>query len=157
MEIKLRHAVREDLPEVLSCIKELALYERAPQEVTVTLEELERDGFGAQPLFEIILATSDDGIAGLAFYYHSYSTWKGRCIYLEDIIVREPLRGQGIGKVLFNAVVKRCKEVGAKRMAWQVLDWNEPAINFYKKYNAVLDSTWVNGKLTHEQILAFEE
>lgn len=156
MEIKLRPASREDLPEVLSLIKELALYEKAPREVTVTLEDLEKDGFGSQPLFEIIVAESPQGIAGIAFFYHAYSTWKGRCIYLEDIIVREPLRGRGIGRLLFDAVIRRCKEVDARRMMWQVLDWNEPAIHFYKKYDAVLDPTWVNGKLTHEQILSFE-
>lgn len=156
MNVSLRPANRSDLPEVLSLIRELAHYERAPQEVTVTLEDLERDGFGDQPLFEVILAVNDNGIAGLAFFYHAYSTWKGRCIYLEDIIVREPLRGQGIGKLLFDAVIRRCKEVDARRMMWQVLDWNEPAINFYNKYNAVLDPTWVNGKLTREQIRAFE-
>ncbi len=156
MKISLRPAEKKDLPEVLSLIRELALYERAPQEVSVTLEELERDGFGEQPLFEVILAENEEGIAGLAFFYHAYSTWKGRCIYLEDIIVREPLRGNGIGKLLFDAVIQRCKDVDARRMMWQVLDWNTPAINFYTKYQAVLDPTWVNGKLTHEQIRAFE-
>lgn len=155
MDIKLRPATKNDLPEVLALIRELALYERAPQEVTVSLDDLERDGFGPQPLFEIILAENASGIAGMALYFNAYSTWKGRCIYLEDIIVKDDLRGQGIGRLLFNAVVLRCKEVDARRMMWQVLDWNEPAINFYKKYDAVLDPTWLNGKLTHEQIQAF--
>lgn len=152
MQINLRKAEKSDLPEVLSMIQELALYEKAPQEVTVTLAELEKDGYGHKPLFEILLACSQDEILGMAFYFFSYSTWKGRCIYLEDIIVKEPYRGQQIGYRLFEAVIDKCKEYGARRMQWQVLEWNEPAINFYRKFNANLDPEWVNGKLTFEQI-----
>ncbi len=156
MSIKLRNATKADLPEVLALIQELATYERAPQEVTVTLEDLETDGFGAKPIYTIILAEENEQISGMAFYYYAYSTWKGKCIFLEDIIVKEPLRGKGIGKLLFDAVVLKCKEENAARLMWQVLDWNEPAINFYNKYNAVLDPTWVNGKLTAEQIRDFK-
>ncbi len=156
MSVKLRNATKADLPEVLALIEELAIYERAPQEVTVTLEDLEKDGFGAKPIYTIILAEENGLIAGMAFYYYAYSTWKGKCIFLEDIIVKEPLRGKGIGKLLFDAVVMKCKEENAARLMWQVLDWNEPAINFYNKYNAVLDPTWVNGKLTAEQIRDFK-
>lgn len=155
MEIKLRYAKKNDLPEVLSLIKELATYERAPEEATVTLQDLEKDGFGEKPIFEVILATQNNEIVGMAFYFFAYSTWKGKCIYLEDIIIRESKRGQGIGRILFDAVVMKCKEVNAKRLMWQVLDWNESAIGFYKKYNAVLDPTWVNGKLTADQIRDF--
>jgi GNAT superfamily N-acetyltransferase len=153
--IRLRYGRKEDLPAVVEMIKELAVYERAPREVTVTLEDLETDGFGEHPIYEVILAEYDGMIAGMAFYFYAYSTWKGKCIYLEDIIVRESLRGIGIGKYLFDAVVMKCKEVNAKRLMWQVLDWNEPAINFYHKYDAVLDPEWVNGKLTAEQIMDF--
>ena len=152
MQIILRKAFKTDLPEVLAMIKELALYEKAPQEVTVTLGELELDGFGENPKFEITLACKEHEIIGMAFYFFSYSTWKGRCLYLEDIIVKEPYRGQKIGYMLFESVIARSKEYGARRMQWQVLDWNEPAINFYNKFGATLDPTWVNGKLTHEQI-----
>ena len=155
MSIKLRYAIKTDLPEVLTLIHELATYERAPEEVTVTLQELERDGFDDKPIYEIILAEENGIIAGMAFYYYAYSTWKGKCLFLEDIIVKESLRGKGIGRSLFDAVVLKCKEVNARRMMWQVLDWNEPAINFYRKYDAVLDPTWVNGKLTTKQIQDF--
>ena len=156
MNISLRKAVESDLPAVLDLIKELATYERAPNEVTITLDDLKIDGFGKHPIFEIILAEDAQNILGMAFYFYSYSTWKGKCIYLEDIIVKEALRGKKIGKLLFEAVIMKCKEVGAKRMQWQVLDWNTPALNFYKKYNASLDQTWINGRLTEEQIALFK-
>ncbi|MEI6764341.1 MAG: GNAT family N-acetyltransferase [Bacteroidota bacterium] len=155
MEFILRPATKEDLPEVLKLIQELALYERAPQEVTVTLNELAEDGFGERPLYEIILALSGTELLGMSFYFISYSTWKGKCIYLEDIIVKEKYRGNNIGKTLFDAVVMKAKEFGAKRLQWQVLNWNEPAIGFYKKYNASMDETWLNGKLTEKQIQEF--
>ncbi|MEI6122090.1 MAG: GNAT family N-acetyltransferase [Bacteroidota bacterium] len=152
MEIKLRKAVKTDIPEILKLIKELALYERAPLEVSVTETDLETDGFGQNPIFYVIMAYADEMVAGMAFYYFSYSSWKGKCLYLEDIIVKEHLRGNKIGKILFDKVIQIAKKTNAKRMHWQVLDWNEPAINFYKKYDAILDSSWVNGKLTHEQL-----
>jgi GNAT superfamily N-acetyltransferase len=156
MNIKLRKATESDLPVVLDLIKELAAFERAPNEVTVTLEELKNDGFEKNPVYEIILAENNTEVLGMAFYFYAYSTWKGKCIYLEDIIVREALRGKKIGKLLFEAVIMRCKEVNAKRLMWQVLDWNIPAIDFYKKYSASLDQTWVNGRLTEEQIINFK-
>ncbi|HNW97165.1 MAG TPA: GNAT family N-acetyltransferase [Bacteroidales bacterium] len=155
MNIKLRKANESDLPEVFDLIKELALYEKAPDEVTVTLNDLKNDGFGKNPIYEIILAEVNNEILGMAFYFYAYSTWKGKCIYLEDIIVREAYRGKKIGKLLFEAVIMKCKEVKARRMMWQVLDWNTPAINFYKKYNASLDQSWVNGRLTEKQIHDF--
>lgn len=154
-EIKLRKAKESDLPVVLDLISELATYERAPNEVTVTLDDLKEDGFGKNPIYEIILAESKSEVYGMAFYFYAYSTWKGKCIYLEDIIVRELHRGKGIGKLLFEAVILKCKEVKAKRLMWQVLDWNTPAIDFYKKYNASLDQTWVNGRMTESQIQDF--
>ncbi len=152
MEITLRNAVKTDIPDILELIKELALYERAPLEVTITTEDLEKDGFGENPIFHVIMAYADGLVAGMAFYFFSYSTWKGKCLYLEDIIVKEHLRGNKIGKILFEAVIDIAKATRAKRMHWQVLDWNEPAINFYGKYNALLDNTWVNGKFTEEQL-----
>ena len=155
MEIKLRQAEKQDLQVVLDLIKELALYEKAPDEVTNTIESLEKDGFGDHPLFYIILAEVDQKVVGMSFYFISYSTWKGKCLYLEDIIVNEKYRGNKIGKLLFDATIERAREIGAKRMQWQVLDWNEPAINFYKKYNAELDGEWLNCKLTKEQIINF--
>lgn len=151
MDFSIRSATKNDLPEVLALVKELALYEKAPEEVTITLEELEKDGFGENPLYWIILAENENGIIGMSFYYIRYSTWKGKCLYLEDIVVKEEFRGQKIGKVLFEETIKAAKEMKAKLMTWQVLDWNEPALNFYKKFNAEMDDEWVNGKLRFEE------
>ncbi|NQX96516.1 MAG: GNAT family N-acetyltransferase [Flavobacteriales bacterium] len=147
MDFNIRKATKKDLPAVLALVKELALYEKAPEEVTITLQELENDGFGEHPLYWIILAESENGIIGMSFYYIRYSTWKGKCLYLEDIVVKEEFRGQKIGKILFEETIKAAKEMNAKLMNWQVLDWNEPALNFYKKFDAEMDSEWINGKL----------
>ena len=150
MNISIRPATKNDLPEVLALVKELALYEKAPEEVTITLEELEKDGFGNNPLYWIILAENENGIVGMSFYYIRYSTWKGKCLYLEDIVVKEELRGNKIGKILFEETIKAAKEMNAKLMNWQVLNWNEPALNFYEKFNAEMDGEWINGKLRFE-------
>lgn len=150
--MNIRKATKEDLPEILNLIKELAEYERASLEVTNTLEDMLEDGFGKNPVFKVVLAEENNKIAGMALWFISYSTWKGRCLYLEDIIVKNEYRGAGIGKLLFDEVVKEAKKIKAKRLSWQVLEWNEPAINFYKKLNANLDSEWVNCKLTEKQI-----
>jgi len=147
MDFSIRPATKNDLPEVLALVKELALYEKAPEEVTITLSELEADGFGKNPLYWIILAENENGIMGMSFYYIRYSTWKGKCLYLEDIVVKEEFRGNSVGKVLFEATIKAAKEMNAKLMNWQVLDWNEPALNFYKKFSAEMDGEWLNGKL----------
>jgi GNAT superfamily N-acetyltransferase len=147
MNIKLRTASKEDLPEVISLIKELAEFERAAHEVKITLEELIQDGFGEHPLYWIVLAEIDGKIVGMSFYYIRYSTWTGRNLYLEDIVVKEQYRGHGVGKLLFEETINIAKEMKVRQMIWQVLDWNEPAINFYKKYNAELDGEWINGKL----------
>lgn len=146
--IKIRKATPEDVPAILELIRELATYERAPKEVSVTEQELLKDGFGEQPLFHAIIAIDGDSIAGMALYFYSYSTWKGRCIYLEDIIVTQEKRRRGIGGLLFDELIRISHEFGARRLQWQVLEWNEPAISFYKKYGAHLDPEWVNGKLT---------
>ena len=147
MNISLRKATKEDLPQVLDLVNELALYENAPEEVTITIDELEQDGFGSNPLYWILLALDVDKVVGMSFYYIRYSTWKGKCLYLEDLIVKEEYRRQRIGELLFEATIEVAKEMNAKLMTWQVLDWNEPAINFYKKFNAELDGEWINGKL----------
>jgi len=145
----------DDVPFAFNLIKELALYEKAPQEVTVTLDELVADGFGDNPIYGLFVAEQGSEIVGIALYYEKYSTWKGRSLFLEDIIVTENQRGNGIGHALFQSVIAVAKERNSARMEWQVLDWNEPAINFYKKYNANLDAEWLNGKLTREQIQEF--
>lgn len=155
-ELTIRKGRKEDVPEVLSLIKELALYEKAPEQVTLTLEELEADGFGPSPIYGLFVAEKNGKVIGIALYYEKYSTWQGRCIFLEDIIVTEKERGNGVGHQLFQAVIGVAKERNSARMEWQVLDWNEPAINFYRKYSANLDSEWLNGKLTRQQIQEFK-
>lgn len=152
MEYTVRKGRREDLPAVLDLIKELALYERAPHEVTNTLEQMEKDGFGEEPIFGFFVAESDNAIIGLSLYYWRYSTWKGKRLYLEDIIVTESERGKGIGKLLFDKTMQRALDANCTGMMWQVLDWNEPAINFYRKYGAKMDNEWTNCTLEASQI-----
>ncbi len=156
MVTNIRKGKASDLPQVLELIKELALYEKAPQEVTVTLTELIEDSFGDKPVFYFFVAEQGSEILGTAIYYIKYSTWKGRCVYLEDIIVKESQRGKNIGTNLFKAVLLESKNLGAKRMEWQVLDWNTPALHFYEKFDALVDPSWVNCKLTEEQILNYK-
>ncbi|MFN4931695.1 MAG: GNAT family N-acetyltransferase [Bacteroidota bacterium] len=148
----IRKGTSQDLSAVLELIKELAIYEKAPNEVSVSVTEMEQNGFGPHPLFEFFVATEDEKIVGLALYYYKYSTWKGRCLFLEDIIVTESKRGNGIGKLLFDEVGKVAQQQGVRRMEWQVLEWNEPAINFYKKMPVHLDSEWINCKLTNYEL-----
>jgi GNAT superfamily N-acetyltransferase len=150
MNILLRKATIDDLSSVIDLIKELAAYEKAAHEVKITLDELQKDGFGEHPLYWIILAEVDAQIVGMSFYYIRYSTWTGRNLYLEDIVVKEQYRRFGIGKMLFEETIKAAKEMNVRQMIWQVLEWNEPALNFYKKFNAELDSEWINGKLRFE-------
>ena len=155
--IIIRKGTKKDLPKVLSLIKELALYEKAPDEVTITLDELIEDGFGSNPIYGLFVAEQEEDIIGIALYYEKYSTWKGRCLYLEDIVVTEQKRGTGIGHRLFQEVIEVAKARNSARMEWQVLDWNEPAIGFYKRYNANLDGEWLNGKFTREQIQSYQK
>jgi GNAT superfamily N-acetyltransferase len=144
MEITIRRAVKEDCPRLLELITELAIYEKAPNDVTVTLEHFTESGFGSTPVWWAFVAEEDGAIHGFALYYIRYSTWKGQAMYLEDIIVTEAMRGQKIGKLLFERLIEEAKEKKFNRIIWQVLKWNEPAINFYKKYNAELDGEWFN-------------
>lgn len=149
-----RKGTKDDVPRVLELIQELATYEKAPNEVTITLEELVNDGFGENPIYGLFVAELNNKVEGIALYYEKYSTWKGRCLFLEDIVVTKSLRGKGIGSLLFEEVIKVAQTRNSARMEWQVLDWNEPAINFYKKYNTELDGEWLNGKFTREALQA---
>jgi len=148
----IRKGVEADLPKVLDLIKELAEYEKAPAEVEVTVEEMMRQGFGKDKLFEFYVLEKNGQMIGMALYYYKYSTWKGKCLFLEDLIVTEKERQNGYGKLLFNEIVKVAKAEKVRRMEWQVLDWNKPAIEFYKKYDSNLDGEWINCKLTFEQL-----
>lgn len=150
--MNLRIAVKKDCPRLLDLVHELALFERAPEEVTVTLEEFEDAGFGDNPVWKAFVVEVDSLIVGFALYYVRYSTWKGCRMYLEDLIITENYRGRGIGKLLFDKLVEEARELGFNGMTWQVLDWNEPAIKFYKKYEANIEAGWLNGSLSKKQI-----
>src|SRR5579862_5055711 len=139
MNITIRTAKKADCARLLELVNELALFERAPQEVTVTLQEFEDAGFGNKPVWKAFVAEIDGLIIGFTLYYIRYSTWKGCRMYLEDLIVTEDMRGKGIGKLLFEQLFAEAKQLGVSGMVWQVLDWNEPAINFYKKYGATVE------------------
>jgi len=155
MDIKIRKGVKSDLPAVLDLIKELADFERALNEVTVSLEDLEHDGFGNHPYYWFIVAEKEGEIIGLSFYFIRYSTWKGRFLFLEDFVVKESFRNKGIGALLFEETIRIAKELDVKGMTWQVLDWNKNAIRFYEKYNSNISTEWYNGKLTYEQLKQF--
>lgn len=149
----IRHGKKEDLPAVLQLIKELALYEKAPHEVINTVELMEQDGFGPNPIFGFFVAEKDHLIVGISVHYWRYSTWKGKRLYLEDIVVTEKERGAGIGKLLFDRTMQHAVDENCSGMIWQVLDWNEPAINFYRKnYNPKFDGEWLNTSLEIDQI-----
>ena len=147
LNVTIRRAERADCPRLLELVKELAVYEKAPDEVTVTLEHLEESGFGPRPVWWAFVVEENNIIQGFALYYIRYSTWKGQRMYLEDILITENKRGLGYGKLLFDRLIEEAKEKNFCGITWQVLDWNEPAINFYKKYNATFDPAWVNCSL----------
>lgn len=152
MDFTIRKGRKQDCKQTLELIQELAIYEKAPNEVSITLEALEADGFGENAIYELIVAEQSEQIIGVAIFYEKYSTWKGRCTYLEDLVVTECKRGIGAGKALFEAVIEYAKEKNSGRMEWQVLDWNKPAIDFYKSYDAELDGEWFNGRFRREQL-----
>lgn len=185
MEIQIRRAQKDDCAAMMQLIHELAVYEKAPEQVTVSFDHFVESGFGEKPIWWAFVATRKDTnlsaeeapasireieaeeqmtgadeltnistvaesaeqVVGFALYYIRYSTWKGQRLYLEDLLVTESMRGKGIGHLLFDKLIEECKEKKYSGMMWQVLEWNEPAINFYKKYNASLDGEWINGSL----------
>lgn len=144
MKTIIRRAVKDDCLRLLELVQELATYERAPGDVTVTLDHFTESGFGKQPVWWAFVAEVDERIVGFALYYIRYSTWKGQAMYLEDILITNEMRGKGVGKLLFDRLIEEARDKKFNRIIWQVLDWNEPAINFYKKYNADFDASWIN-------------
>jgi GNAT superfamily N-acetyltransferase len=151
-EITVRKAGREDAEILFRFIEELAEFERAPHEVTNTPDKIIRDGFGHQPAFTAAIAEYNGEPAGIYVWYIRYSTWKGRGLYLEDIIVSEKFRGKGIGKALMKSLMHDALEADVHYMTWQVLDWNQPAIDFYSKYKPVFDGEWINVRMDRDQI-----
>ena len=147
MRIRIRKAVKTDCPRLLELIKELALYEKAPDEVIVSLSHFEESGFGEHPVWWAFVAEIDGIVRGFALYYIRYSTWKGQRMYLEDIYVEPCVRRKGIGALLFEQLIAEAKKRNLNGMVWQVLEWNSPALNFYQKYNTSFDDEWINCSL----------
>jgi hypothetical protein len=142
MEYTIRQASPKDMPQVLELIKELAAFEKEPDAVIVTAEDLVKDGFGDKPLFTCFVAELNQVIQGMALVYYRYSTWKGRTVHLEDLVVREEMRGKGLGSALYKKVIDYSREQGVKRTEWVVLDWNTPAIEFYQRSGATVLKDW---------------
>jgi len=140
----IRRAVREDCPRLMELINELAVFERAPEEVTVSLQHFEESGFGEHPVWWAFVAEIDGVVAAFALYYIRYSTWKGQRMYLEDILVTQEMRGKGLGSLLFERLIEEAEEKDLNGIVFQVLEWNEQAFRFYKKYHTVFDAEWVN-------------
>lgn len=152
MKVTVRRAKERDVPRMLELVRELAVFERAPEEVTVTLEHMRDAGFGRDPVWVGWVAEADGLIQGMAVCYERYSTWKGRRLYLEDIIVTEAARGQRLGEKLFLACVRYAVQENYNGMLWQVLDWNTDAIRFYDRFGASYSDEWLNGSLEREQL-----
>ena len=150
MNIVIRKAERKDCIRIRELVHELAVYEKAPHEITVTQEHFEESGFGKNPVWWGFVAEVDGKVEAFALYYIRFSTWKGQRMYLEDILVTEKMRGNKIGEMLFERLIEECKEKKFNGMVWQVLNWNEPAINFYKKFNSTFDDEWINGAIGFE-------
>ena len=143
-KITLRKAESIDIPLIFSLVKELALFERAPEEVTATIADYEINGFSEKPLFDAFILFENDQLVGFALWYFRFSTWKGKRLFLEDLFVKSEFRSKGYGKLLMEATIEEAKTTNSKGLMWQVLDWNSPAIEFYKKYGARFDSEWIN-------------
>lgn len=152
MSVTIRKGERQDIPSVYKLVKELAEFEKAPHEVVNTVDQMKEDGFGDRRFFEFYVAESKGDIVGLALYFFSYSTWKGKSLYVDDLIVNESHRGKGIGTLLFNKIFEIAESESCGKVHWQVLDWNEPAIKYYEKLGAAFDGEWLNCHLTLEQV-----
>ncbi|PZX93927.1 GNAT family N-acetyltransferase [Flavobacterium aquariorum] len=140
--MKIRKGEKEDMHGVLALIQELAVFEKEPDAVLITEEDLIRDGFGANPLFQVFVAEVENEIVGIALYYYRYSTWKGKTIHLEDLVVKDSMRGTGLGYALYSEIIKQAKKDKVRRIDWNVLDWNTPAIDFYEKSGAKVLDEW---------------
>lgn len=151
----IRKGEQKDMKSVLELIQELAVFEKEPDAVELTVADLERDGFGSNPLFHTFVAEIDENIVGIALYYYRYSTWKGKTIHLEDLIVKENQRGSGIGFALYSKIIEQGKKDNVRRIEWAVLDWNIPAIEFYKKSGAKILEDWRTVQMNEQQISNF--
>ena len=157
MSFNIRKGEKSDMPSVLKLIKELAHFENEPDAVIVTVEDLEKDGFGETPLFKTFVAEQNNEIVGMALFYPRYSTWKGATIHLEDLIVTKSKRGLNIGSALYTKVIEYGYNKGVKRIEWVVLDWNTPAIEFYKKTGAVVLDDWNTAQMNEQAIKNYIE
>lgn len=157
MEVKIRKANRADMPAVLDLIKELAIFEKEPDAVITTVDILEKEGFGENPLFHCFVAELEGKIEGIALTYYRFSTWKGRTLHLEDLIVREDKRGSGLGSALFKKVISYAHEQGLQRVEWVVLDWNQNAIEFYERSGATILKDWYTVQMDAERMGKFVE
>lgn len=157
MQIQIYKAEKDDMPQVLDLIKELAIFEKEPTAVEVTVQDLLNEGFGDEPLFTCFVAKVENEIVGMALVYFRFSTWKGRTVHLEDLIVKESMRGKSVGKALYTQVLKYGHDHGVKRVEWAVLDWNEPAIRFYEKSGAILHKNWFLVEMNEQGIINYIE
>jgi len=157
MEIKLRKSTKEDMPAVLELIKELAAFEREPEAVIISAEDLISDGFGENPAFTCFVAAVDGNIEGMALCYFRYSTWKGKTVHLEDLVIREKMRGKGLGKALYTRVLAFAKEQGVERAEWVVLDWNTHARDFYQRSGAKVFTNWCTVQMDGDSMRKFLE
>ncbi|WP_428231173.1 N-acetyltransferase family protein [Flavobacterium sp.] len=140
--MNIRKGNPEDMESVLGLIQELAIFEKEPEAVVITVDDLVRDGFGENPLFHVFVAEVEEEIVGIALYYYRYSTWKGKTIHLEDLIVKDKMRGTGLGSALYAEIMKQGKKDNVRRIDWNVLDWNTPAVKFYENSGAKILEEW---------------
>ena len=153
--MNIRKGTKNDMPAVLELITELAVFENEPDAVSITVDDLIKDGFGQDPLFYTFVAEKDGEIIGMALFYYRYSTWKGKTIHLEDLVVKESMRGTGAGSALYKEVIKFAKAEGVRRVEWVVLDWNTHAIDFYKRSGATVFNDWLTVQMDEEGITKF--